>query len=191
VLASLGLTTDQDFGDVSFGNPYPATWTPFLDYYDFVVYNIQPSNASAPLQFALANRVVSAQLPTASSPIVPLVGPPLNPQIDGKSLFQDQVISGTNPVFSWQPPSVGTASGYRIRVYELDVNNGTTSLNLKGGFYVTGTSVQLPPGVLSSGKTYTFAIDSLYRQSDIGANPNLETMPEGEADLGTGLVTIQ
>lgn len=135
---------------------------------------------------------MSAQLPNAATPVVPLVGPPLNPRIDGKNLFQDQVISGTSPIFSWQAPAVGTASGYRILVYEVVVNNGTPFLDFKGnGFYVTGTSAQLPPGVLSSGKSYTFVIQSVYRQADIGANPNLETMPEGEADLSTGLITIQ
>lgn len=50
VLASQAFTTDQDLGDVWFGNPYPATWTPFLDYYDIASHNLQPSNASTPLQ---------------------------------------------------------------------------------------------------------------------------------------------
>jgi hypothetical protein len=191
VLASQAFSTDQDLGEVWFGNPYPATWTPFLDYYDFAIHNIQAPNATNSFPLPLSNRVVSAQLPTASSPISPLVGPPLNPQIDGKDLFQDQTINGTSPMFSWQPPAVGTATGYLIRPYEVVVNNGTPSLDFKGVFYVMGTSVQLPPGVLSSGKTYTFVIESVYRKTDVGANPNLETMPEGSADLGTGLITFQ
>ncbi len=191
LLATQVFTTDQDLGDVYFGNPYPATWTPFLDYSDVVLHDIQAPSATKVFPFSLWTRIVSAQFPSASKPIAPLVGPPLNPQIDGKDLFQDQVISGTNPVFSWQAPAVGTASGYLIRPYEVVVNNGTPSLDFKGVFYVLGTSVQLPPGVLSSGKTYTFVIESVYRNTDVGTNPNLETMPEGSSDAGTGLITIQ
>lgn len=190
MLASQAFSTDQDLGEVWFGNPYPSTWTPFLDYYDFVIHNIQLPNLNTLFPHVLANRVVSAQLPTATSPLQPLVGPPLNPQIDGKDLFQDQTISGTNPVLSWQAPAVGTASAYRIVVYEL-TNSLQQPLDYKFAFYVSGTSVQLPPGVLSSGKTYTFLIESVYRETDVAANPNLETMPEGMADAGTGLITVQ
>jgi hypothetical protein len=192
VLASHAFTTDTDAGDVKFANPYPPAWTPYVDYTDMAIQNIRPAGATSSFPYVLRNRVVSADFPTASNPLVPLTGPPLNPTINGASLFNDQVITGTTPTLAWQPPSVGTASGYIIQVNEVVVNNGQTNVQARIWLTTTSTSVVLPPGVLSSGKAYHFVIRSEYRKNlDMSVSPNLETFPEGESELASGIITVQ
>jgi hypothetical protein len=192
VLASQAFPTDTDLGDIPFANPYPPSWTPFVDYYDDVVQTLLPPGATSPLQQGLITRVVSADLPTESNPIAPLVGPAVSPLINGASLFTNQTISGSIPTtLTWQPPSVGTASGYLVNVSQISLNSGIPSLKWKWSFYTTTTSAQLPSGILSSGNSYYFMIESLYRNTDMSISPNLKTFPEGECDLGSGIISVQ
>jgi|HubBroStandDraft_2_1064218.scaffolds.fasta_scaffold13219_3 hypothetical protein len=192
VLASHAFSSDTDAGDVPFANPYPPSWTPFVDYYDSVTQNLTPPGATSPFPMGLFNRVVTTQFPTASNPIAPLVGPALNPQINGVNLFQDQRINGTTPTLSWQPPALGTAQIYFIAVQEFQLTNGNPSLQLKAQLYTTNTSMPVPQGLLTSGNSYCFVIESLDRKNlDGTVAPYLETFPEGAADLVSGVITVQ
>lgn len=192
VLASHAFSSDTDAGDIPFANPYPPSWTPFVDYYDNVTQNLTPPGATSPLPFVLSNRVVTSQFPTASDPIVPLIGPVMNPQINGSSLFQDQVVDGISPTLSWQPPTLGTAYIYYIQVQQFSVTNGSPNVQLRAQLSSTNTSMVLPPGLLSSGNSYCFVIEALSRTNlDGSVAPYMETFPEGEADIVSGVITIQ
>jgi len=189
---SYPFATDIDAGDVRYANPYPSTWTQFYDYYDFALRSMNVPGANAPLPVPLQTQVISKDFPTASSPIVPLVGPAIAPKINDSSLFNNQTITGTTPTISWQPPSVGTASGYSIIVQEVTVTNGVAQLQYKTTVFTPSTSVTLPPGILTAGKTYYVEIASLYRKdADISSTPYRETFPEGDTHLGSGLITVQ
>jgi hypothetical protein len=189
---SHGFTTDTDAGDVAYANPYPAAWKTFLRYYDYASHPLSPPGATAPLPEGLMTQVITADLPTATNPIAPLVGPALDPQINGVSLFSDQTITGTSPTLSWRPPAVGTASGYSILVYSVVVQNGNVAPLVGTILYTSSTSIVMPPGIITSGNIYYIVIDSLYRKNvDIGVSPYLETFPEGETNLGSGLITVQ
>jgi hypothetical protein len=181
VLASHAFSSDTDAGDIPFANPFPVSWTPYLDYSDSAVQNLTPPGASSPFPMAVANRVVTAQFPTASNPIAPFIGPALNPQVNGVSLFQDRVISGSTPVLSWQAPALGTAYIYHIEV-----------IRRVDELYTTSTSIVLPQGLLSSGNSYCFVIQSISRKSlDNSVAPYIETFPEGSADVVSGVITVQ
>jgi hypothetical protein len=141
---------------------------------------------------AVANRVVTAQFPTASNPIAPVIGPALNPQINGVSLFQDQVISGSTPVLSWQAPALGTAYIYHIEVIRFSIANGSPSVQRVDELYTTSASIVLPQGLLSSGNSYCFVIQSISRKSlDNSVAPYIETLPEGSADVVSDVITVQ
>jgi hypothetical protein len=194
VLGSHGFSSDFDAGDIAFANPFPAEWTPYLHYQDIALQQLTPPGASSPFPVVLLNEVKTSEFPTADKPISPLVGPVLNPQINGASLFQDQVIIGTTPTLSWQPPALGPAYIYRVQVQQFVVTNGTPSVQLSGlALYTTDTSMTMPPGILSSGKSYFVMIESLYRNEPAGSTvaPFKETFPEGEADLISGVITVQ
>jgi hypothetical protein len=192
VLASHAFSSDTDAGDIPFANPFPVSWTPYLDYTDSAVQNLTPPGASSPFPMAVANRVVTAQFPTASNPIAPVIGPALNPQINGVSLFQDQTISSSTPVLSWQAPALGTAYIYDIEVIGFSVANGSPSVHRVDELYTTSTSIVLPQGLLSSGNSYCFVIQSISRKSlDSSVAPYVETFPEGSADVISGVISVQ
>jgi hypothetical protein len=192
VLASYTFNSDTDAGNVAYANPYPTSWTPFVDYYDSAIQNLLPPGAASPFPMPILNRVVTDVFPAASNPIIPLIGPALNPQINGVSVFQDQVISNTTPILSWQPPALGSAYVYYIQVQQFVVTNGTPSLQFKGQLSTTNTSLALPQGLLSSGNSYCFVIESLSRKNlNSSVAPYLETFPEGAADLVSGVITVQ
>ncbi len=192
VLASHPFTSDTDAGVIDYANPYPSSWTPFVDYYDMVIQYLRPPGAALPFPLVLLNRVITADLPTGSNPITPLIGPALNPEINGASLFNDQVITTTTPTLAWQAPAVGSASGFRINVYELVVTDGNPAVDLRASLYSTSTSIVLPPGVLVPGNAYCLVIASLFRKDlDVSVSPYVETFPEGESDLASGVITVQ
>jgi hypothetical protein len=66
------------------------------------------------------------------------------------------------------------------------------TVRLIGQLYTTNTSMVLPQGLLSSGNSYYFVIESLSRKIfDGSVAPYLETFPEGEADLVSGVITVK
>lgn len=55
---------------------------------------------------------------------------------------------GLTPVLSWSPPSQGTPTRYAVTVFDL------VDQNFSAAFFTTQTRLQLPPFILSSGRSY-------------------------------------
>ncbi len=83
--------------------------------------------------------------------LTPVVSPPSSPQVNGKSLFQQEAGITATPVFSWSVPRVGTASSYEVEIFRLN-SNSTASLVFHA--YVRSTSLRVPSGILLPSTTY-------------------------------------
>ncbi|HJW71808.1 MAG TPA: hypothetical protein VJ486_03045 [Geothrix sp.] len=116
-----------------------------------------PGTTVASRQYAFIQSINNT-LPTSTSPVRPLVSPVLNPQLGGQSLFSDPTAVGLTPTLSWTAPATGTPTGTVIYVRELFANGSTTTTIPVARIYTSTNSVQLPPGVLQSGKTYNLLI---------------------------------
>lgn len=174
-LAYLDSTPAQ--GDIqpsfTYGNPYPASWTPFITAESFarVRYSVDlpDGSTSTPRSFSVYT-YMQQPLPSGNTPITPLVGPPTNLQLNGVVATGNLTGVGTLPLLSWAVPATGTANYYLVRLYELFATaTNSTSRLLVTSFTTAQTQVRLPPGVVVPGKFYYAEVDSV---ADPLANPN-------------------
>lgn len=113
-LAQPAITTDQNFGRLQYGDPFPGDWARTLSLCQESTVTIPVSGFSTPATFLLVD---SATVAPSSTPLAPVVLPVQNPTIFGFSLF-NATDSNTNIVpLSWSAPSGTAPFGYTVRVY--------------------------------------------------------------------------
>jgi hypothetical protein len=96
-----------------------------------------------------------------------------SPTINGSSIFTSGVsINTTSPLLSWTAPTGLTPIGYSVNVGCADDTCWNNAPAKEGTVYTASTSVTIPPGLLSPGYNYTFAI---YAMAD--ARANIESSP--------------
>src|SRR6185503_5001252 len=106
--------------------------------------------------FAAAVTSADPLSPEPSGGIAPTLGPVKAPLINGKDAFTPQTAVTIGPTLSWTAPALGTASGYRVTIY-----NASTRGALLSATVFTQTQFQVPAGVMAAGGTYFATITSL------------------------------
>jgi hypothetical protein len=184
-----GATTDVDYGDALYGNPFPASWPLLAEtYFNFSVSYLAPG-ATMPAQVVRSAYTATSTQPTATSPIAPQVGPALNPRINGKDLFSNQVAVGTSPAISWDPPSLGVPTIYLVRLLELRNNGGASQILTRASFRTPLTSFTIPPGLMVAGSTYVFTISAQQNPGiQAGEYPFRSQLPFSSAPLMSAIV---
>jgi hypothetical protein len=100
---------------VTYGDPFPASWPRFVDADFFFAVPFTVNGQSVDV-FADASTVT-----TKPGTISPVIGPPANIQVDGKS---GPASIGENPIVTWDAPALGTPDGYVVDVELLDASYG-------------------------------------------------------------------
>jgi hypothetical protein len=148
------IVTDQNYGAISYGDPFPSLWPRYFQYCQISTLNLPRPNSSEMDSFT---SVIKQTTSLPSDPVTPLLSPVQNPMLNGASLFQSATLSTTKLTLSWTAPATGSPFGYYISVYEF----ATLPMGLSGyvpaGRYGTSqTSLTVP--FLSAGNTYVFTI---------------------------------
>jgi hypothetical protein len=102
-------------------------------------------------------------------PVVPQLGPPLAPLINGKDAFQFQAGVGAQPVISWSPPALGTASKYLLGFEQFKNAFKTNEVATVTFVLYDRTSLKLPAGTLAANGAYVgnlVAVSSPDRMDD-------------------------
>jgi len=155
-------SADVDFGTLRYGNPFPTSWYRVVD--SFVGFTKNYLAPGALVSEPLLRGVSTSQLldPATQDDVhlrlTPPVTPPRHPQINGKTLFANQLGVGTAPLLSWTAPEVGTPNRYFVRVFELRVLGTRSQFLPVASLTTTQTSAALPPGLLAAGRLYTITI---------------------------------
>ncbi len=181
------LVNDVD-GDISYGNPFPTSWAPVLQYaQQFAVQYTAPGASNSITAYPVVF-VTTTNLPTIASPLQPLVAPVVLPRINGRDFFQNQTAVGTTPTVSWQSPQPAP-TGYEITLYRLYASGSDSQIELLAYLWTDSTTATLPPGLMSSGNTYLFRIRSLYGPGmDIKTAPYRQTFPWAYADVFSAMM---
>lgn len=184
------IITDVDFGDLTYGNPFPATWTPFLGLsYEFLV-PMTATGASTPIAVPAEIYLNTTQLPTITAPLAPVITPALNIKIGGTALTQKTNTTTLSPVLSWDPPATGTPTGYRVTVYQLTKTGTASGYQMLLDLFTKGPSMKIPAAVLSAGNEYFFVVRSyLVPAVDFTAAPYHAVFPWAHADALTAVVS--
>jgi len=183
------ITGNGDIGPIVYGNPYPSGWPLSVIYeYDATTNYTAPgaTNSHALLTSAYG---YTPNLPSSTSPIAPLVGVVQNPAINGNSFFANQTGVGLTPTLAWSAPTVGTATFYRVGVYQLINNNGNTRMPNIARLSTQATSLQIPPGLLTAGQTYVFLINARYTSGlNFAKNPYFQGPSTAYAQVASGVI---
>ena len=166
------ITSDQDFGNVQYGDPFPSTWPRVFTFCQTASVPVPIPGSTTPILFQLVDTQISS---VPQSPISPLIGQVQNPTINGMSLFVAATIGATGATLMWTAPSGTTPTGYKISPFTAGVlANGVISYLPSSEFYTAKTSALLPP--LQAGKTYVFVITAI-----LDGAANFETQPNRSA----------
>ncbi len=178
-------TTDEDYGPVTYSDPYPADWPVYNDAEsDFdVTYSLPgASGASGPLVMKAVIGSAAGTDASLGQAIVPQVSPPTAPMVNGMSAFSPLTNVGLTPVISWSAPEFGQASGYSVYVCGLALAGMETTYSCVAEFVTNGTSFQVLPGLLAAGTEYFAIITAHYLPSMVyDQHPFRFSLPFGSA----------
>jgi hypothetical protein len=185
-------TADIDFGTLRYGNPFPSDWNRLVDAFAVFTKNYLAPGAtvSEPLERGLSLSVLldPAVRDNATMTLAPAISPPRHPQINGKTLFANQLAVGTTPRLSWTAPEVGTPSRYFVRLLELRAD-GTRSRFRPVATFTTGeTAMTVPPGLMSAGQVYVVTVAALASSAPV-TQPGRNGLPLAFATTMSAIVS--
>ena len=182
------VLTDQDFGILDYGDPFPSTWTRAVAFCQTAEVTI-PVVGSPGLSVPLLLSDGVAVPPSSSPSLAPLAGPVLNPTVNGASLFVTSTINTTAVTLNWATPPGTTPFGYKINEFiQTPIPNGAEYLGA-GEFSTAKTSVTLPP--LTAGNTYIFVITTAVDGAAImETSPNRSALPTAFATIVSAPITV-
>ena len=183
------VTTDQDFGMVSYEDPFPSTWQRVFTLCQTASVSVSLPGSANPISFLLVDSQ-STSIPT--SQLTPPISKVQNPMIDGASLFTAATISATGVTLSWTAPSGAAPTGYRIATFVSGTPPGGSGLSYVSSttFHTAKTSAVLPP--LQSGQTYVFIITAvLDGAANFETQPNRSALPTASVSVISAPITMQ
>lgn len=182
------ILTDQNFGTLPYGDPFPSSWTRALAF-------CQGATVLVPLPGGVLNSfpipIVDGEVIAPSgSPLVPVASQVQSPTVNGASLFTDSTINTTAVTLAWSAPSSGTPPyGYTVLVLQvLPVNQGIELLS-KGTYSTAKPSITLPPQ--AAGSVYLFLITAYVDGiANMETSPYRSALPTGSASVISAALTI-
>jgi hypothetical protein len=171
------ILTDQNFGTLQYGDPFPCGWTRDLAFCQSVTVPFQVGSQSFPIALNFGITVDPAN-PT----LAPLAQPVVNPTIDGSNLFTTTSVNNTVATLSWSAASGTSPYGYTVYVFQVIPMQNELEFLVAGNYSTAQTSMTLPP--LTAGDTYLFVIIT-----EVDGIANMETSPY-RSQLPTGFATV-
>ncbi|MGA3193602.1 MAG: fibronectin type III domain-containing protein [Terriglobales bacterium] len=181
------ITTDENFGTLTYGDPFPSNWARTVSLCQESTVAIPVPDSSATATFILTDGATAAP---SNTPLAPVVLPVQSPTISGGSFFGASSLNSNVVTLSWTAPTGTAPFGYTVRAYVQTAAGGIPTYAATGGALSTAaTSITLPP--LAGGNTYVFSITA---DADGSANmlmsPFRSSLPTGYATVVSGPVTI-
>jgi hypothetical protein len=148
---------------LEYGNPYPASWGVVAS----VVHRYQvpvrlPSQGlSGTLGVSMKEQAELSVF--ASRPVEARLSPPTQLQVDGAYAQDERTLRSLTPVFTWEPPAVGTADAYELRIFRLSPSPAGDTLRAEtvATFLTAQRRVRVPPGVLQAKQAYVVRIGAM------------------------------
>lgn len=172
---ALPLPTSVTWGTVP-GTP----WGSLLELQYQQGQNRRASPAGRLLRFVCGTRVVDSLAAQRGRRWAPVLSAIRNPAITGRSLAFDVSGVGQSPTITWEPPTIGTPTGYRVTFYAITDTGADTGRR----FYTTKPTLAVPQGLLSTTETYVLEFVAF----SYGSGTLVPTVPFAESSYISGLV---
>ncbi len=164
---SLSSTSSNfDYGTFNYPQFHDLLWAELRQLVYYFDITLRAPGTKEPIELPLAAYVFSAvpMSPSPTDPIAPVLGPPTVPLINGEDAFAPHAGVGLQPVISWSPPDLGTATSYFVSIYSLSpLEEGE---RFPSAAVHSGTSFKIPPGFLTPGHLYYGVISAFQADFD-------------------------
>jgi hypothetical protein len=178
---------DVDLSSSEYGDPFSPELIRFFSV-------CQQAAVEIPVLEWVSQRVIvsnSAIVSALDSVVSPLIGPVQTPTINDHDLFTAGDIKGGSFQLEWTKPSLGTPSGYVIKVFSFADRSDFAYFNV-ASLRTAKERLTLPPDMLQPGNTYLFLITAIVDgRANIESAPNRLGFPAGNADVISAPITIR
>ena len=182
------ILTDQNFGTLLYGDPFPSAWLRIFSFCQKASLQIPVPSSGATVPFLLVDGESTA-LPTG--PVAPLVSAVRNPTINGVSLSVPRKINSAAISLSWSPPSTGTPTSYSVQFFVLGTQPDGSMLYFPSEKFSTAKTSMTPPITLQAGRVFvllvTAQVDGL---ANVETSPNRSRLPIAFASFVSAPVTV-
>ena len=182
------IFTDQNFGTLLYGDPFPSAWLRIFSFCQKASLQIAVPSSGATVPFLIVDGESTA-LPTG--PVAPLVSAVRNPTINGVSLSVPRTINSTAISLSWSPPSTGTPTSYSVQLFVLGTQPDGSMLYFPSQKFSTAKTSMTPPVTLPAGRVFvllvTAQVDGL---ANVETSPNRSGLPIAFASFVSAPVTV-
>jgi len=145
-------------------NPYPPAWgvvASVVHRYQVPV-RLPPQGPSGTLGVSMKEQAELSAF--TSGPVQARLSPPTQLQVDGANAQEERALTSLTPVFTWEPPTLGTADVYELRIFRLyasPLSPDVARTETVGTFLTARRQVRVPPGVLQSNQAYVVRIAAM------------------------------
>jgi hypothetical protein len=178
---------------LSYGNPFPSSWGK-VGSAQYSFRTLQPVPNGGGSQYYLTGSISTYDRfeNFIAGPVQPRVSPPRELTIDGVAASVPREVGSASPVISWLPPTLGTATAYRVSLYRFDPE--LMFPVLYGRLYLppSATQVRLPPGTLTPGSIHFLRVAALDVPGyDVERHPfnSVEKLPYAQAEAISSFFT--
>jgi hypothetical protein len=150
--------------ELEYGNPYPSKWgvvASVVHRYQVPV-RLSPQGPAGTLGVSLKDQAELSVF--ASRPVEARLSPPTQLQVDGANAQEERTLGSLTPLFTWEPPTLGTADVYELRILRLYASPGAGDVakaETVATFLTAQRRVQVPPGVLQEKQAYVVRIAAM------------------------------
>ncbi|HEU4533155.1 MAG TPA: hypothetical protein VFS00_03520, partial [Polyangiaceae bacterium] len=130
------------------------------------------------------------------APLVPVVGLARNVTLNGQPAPAGALTAGVGltPTVSFEPPSFGTPTSYRVRVNKIRIDrsnpdNEVASAGAVAAIELRGTTVTLPAGLLEAGSSYYVQVEANVREPSPSGSPFRRGPHTASSTTFTGVFT--
>jgi hypothetical protein len=148
---------------VEYGNPYPSTWGVVANVVHRYQVPLRLPGTTGTVGVSLKDQ---AELSTFTSrPVQARLSPPTRLLVDEANAQEERELTSLTPLFTWEPPSVGTPNAYELRIFRLYKEPSAPTVTLTetvATFLTAQPLVLVPQGVLRPNEAYVVRIGALY-----------------------------
>jgi hypothetical protein len=184
VAPDAAILSDQVFGPLAYGDPFPSNWTRELSFCQSATVPFRVGSQTFPVALNYG-MTVAPSTPTLS----PMAQPVQNPTINGSSLFTTTSVNTTVETLTWTAASGTAPYGYTVYVFQVIPMQTGFELKVVGNYSSAKTSMTLPP--LPAGNTYVFVIiTQMDGVANMQTSPYRSQLPTAFATVMSAQVTI-
>jgi hypothetical protein len=178
--------------ELSYGNPYPLPWEPVAQFTNLYSFNVTNHDRSRTIRTNESFTTIEAVSDLASVPVRPRVSLARDFKVDGIPATTPQILGTATPLVTWEPPALGTATGYVLQIARYNPEFGIITSVARIYLGPDDRSVRLPPGVLTSGNDYVLRLTTQHAPG-LGPERGWFTFvaPFSSAITGSALLTMQ